>query len=86
MSVVDAYHAVLRERGYVADSAQLAAVAEKVPGAHIKILCAPGERLSDHDQDVGSYRYCIINMAAQSSQELQDHYEQVTALLPFVFA
>lgn len=70
----------------IPDENALANVEHRFPGTHIKILCAAGERLSDHDQDVGSYRYCIINMAAQSSQELQDHYEQVTALLPFVFA
>ncbi len=70
----------------IPDENALARVEHRFPGTHIKILCAAGERLSDHNQDVGSYRYCIINMAAQSPKELHDHYEQVTALLPFVFA
>ena len=70
----------------IPDENALARVEHRFPGTHIKILCAAGERLSDHNQDVGSYRYCIINIAAQSPQELHDHYAQVTARLPFVFA
>jgi len=70
----------------IPDEKALSDVEQRFPGTHIKILCAAGEGLSDHDQDVGSYRYCIINMAAQSPQELHDHYAQVTARLPFVFA
>ena len=64
----------------------LAAIAERVPGAHIKVLCAKGERLSDHDQDVGSYRYCITNLAAPSREELHARYAVVEQLLPFRFA
>ena len=70
-------------RGY---KQKLAAIAERVPGAHIKVLCAKGERLSDHDQDVGSYRYCITNLAAPSREELHARYAVVEQLLPFRFA
>lgn len=70
----------------VPQAAQLAEIAQRVPGAHIKILCAPGERLSDHDQDVGSYRYCITNLAAPSREELHARYALVEQLLPFRFA
>ncbi len=65
---------------------QIARFQQRFPGAQVKVLCAPGERLSDHDQDVGSYRYCIINMAAQSLSELESHYEEAKSLLPFSFA
>ncbi len=65
---------------------QISQFQQRFPSAQAKILCAPGDRLSDHDQDVGSYRYCIINMAAQSLAELESHYEEAKSLLPFSFA
>ena len=70
----------------VPQAAELAAVAREVPGALIKILCAPGERLSDHDQDVGSYRYCIVNLAAPSRELLHARYAVIEKLLQFRFA
>ena len=70
----------------VPQAPELAALAQRVPGAHVKILCAPGERLSDHDQDVGSYRYCIINLAAPSAEELHARYAEAEKLLAFRFA
>lgn len=69
----------------VPQAAELAAVEREVPGALIKILCAPGERLSDHDQDVGSYRYCIVNLAAPSRELLHARYAVVEKLLQFSF-
>lgn len=66
--------------------AQLAELKQRVPSAHVKILCAPGERLSDHDQDVGSYRYCITNLAAPSREELHARYAIAEQLLQFRFA
>ena len=69
----------------VPQARELAAVEREVPGALVKILCAPGERLSDHDQDVGSYRYCIVNLAAPSREQLHARYAVVEKLLPFGF-
>lgn len=65
---------------------QQASVVARFPGAHIKLLCQPGDRLSHHDQDVGSYRYCIVNMAAASRQALMQQYSDAESLLPFHFA
>mgnify|MGYP000284681887 CR=1 FL=1 len=70
----------------VPDHAQIDEVEQRYPETQLNILCAPGERLSDHDQDVGSYRYCIVNMAAQSKSELYAHYAELQQLLHFEFA
>jgi hypothetical protein len=65
---------------------ELARVKERFPGTVIQVLCAPGERLSEHDQDVGSYRYCIVNLGAPTREELLARYEQVERMLPFTWA
>ena len=70
----------------VPSAATLARLHQLVPVPHVEPLCAAGERLSDHDQDVGSFRYCIVNMAAQSKSELYAHYAELQQLLHFEFA
>jgi hypothetical protein len=60
-------------------------VAERFPVANVKVLCAPGERLSDHDQDIGSWRYCIVNLSAPSREVLMERYAEVERRLPFQF-
>jgi len=69
----------------VPNQAQLDELAQRFPGTLTKILCAPGERLSDHDQDVGSYRYCIINLAAPQRDTLHARFAEAEALLQFHF-
>jgi hypothetical protein len=64
--------------------ADLDAVEARFPGTLVSILCAPGDRLSRHDQDVGSYRYCIVNMSAGDVESLHGHYAEVQRMLPFV--
>ncbi|WP_224360519.1 ATP-grasp domain-containing protein [Hyalangium versicolor] len=65
---------------------EIAAVKERFPGTIIKVLCTPGEKLSQQDQDVGSFRYGIINMGAPTRAELFSRYQQVEELLPFEFS
>ena len=65
---------------------EIARVKERFEGAVVQVLCAPGERLSDHDQDVGSYRYAIVNLGAPTREELFARYTEVEQLLPFGFA
>ncbi|MET0405461.1 MAG: hypothetical protein ABW123_23795, partial [Cystobacter sp.] len=65
---------------------ELARVKERFPDVVIQLLCAPGERLSEHDQDVGSYRYCIVNLGAPTREELHARYAQVERMLPFTWA
>jgi len=64
---------------------EIARVKERYPDAVVQVLCAPGERLSDLDQDVGSYRYGIINLGASTREELFARHEQVERMLPFHF-
>ncbi|HRI68167.1 MAG TPA: ATP-grasp domain-containing protein [Polyangium sp.] len=65
---------------------RIAEVEKRFGGAHVKLLCAPGERLSDRDQDVGSFRYCIVNMHARSREQLAADYSEACDLLLFGFA
>lgn len=70
----------------VPSAEEISQVKERFPGTIIQVLCAPGERLSDHDQDVGSYRYGIINLGAPSRDELFERYQQVERMIPFRFS
>lgn len=65
---------------------QIKQVEARFPGTCVQVLCSPGELLSDHDQDVGSYRYCIVNMAAPSAAELHRRFDEAEKMLPFSFA
>ena len=76
----DAY--VLR----VPDQIQINRVIKRYPGSNVKILCHEGQRLSDDDQDIGSYRYAIVNMSAQTRDNLYQAYEQVQLMLSFDFS
>ena len=70
----------------VPSEAELAALAERVPGVTVKVLCRAGERLSEHDQDVGSWRYAIVNLSAPSEDELETRWREVQAGLVFGFS
>jgi biotin carboxylase len=58
-------------------------VLAKYPGTDIRIYAKVGEKLSAQDQDVGSYRYGIINMGARTYDELLENYAEVRRMLPF---
>lgn len=64
---------------------QLEQARRRFPGIVIKVLCSAGERLSDHDQDVGSFRYAIVNMGAPSAEELYADYAELERMLTFRF-
>ncbi len=61
-------------------------VKERFPGTLVQILCEPGRRLSSYDQDMGSFRYCIVNISAPDREELHARYRAVEPALPFHFA
>ncbi|WP_434385458.1 ATP-grasp domain-containing protein [Melittangium boletus] len=69
----------------VPSAQEIARVKERFEGVVVQVLCAPGERLSDHVQDVGSYRYAIVNVDAPTREELFARYTEVEQLLPFGF-
>jgi hypothetical protein len=55
------------------------------PDAIVNIMVKPGERLSRLDQDVGSFRYAIVNLGAPSVDDLHARWSEVDRLLPFHF-
>jgi biotin carboxylase len=57
----------------------------RFPGASVKPHCLAGEQLSNNDQDVGSFRYCIVNLGAKNTLALHASYAQLRALIPFEF-
>ena len=71
--------------GAVPSDAEIASVKSMFPGTIVRVLCAAGDRLSDHDQDVGSFRYCIVNMSAESAEALYSSYDEVVRKLTFQF-
>lgn len=49
------------------------------------ILVAVGELLSEIRQDVGSFRYAIVNLGGADAADLDTRWETARALLPFGF-
>jgi biotin carboxylase len=67
-------------------STDLKTMKKQFPGLIVHPLCQQGSRLSDYDQDVGSFRYAIVNLSAPSAEELHARYQKVERALPFRFA
>jgi hypothetical protein len=65
---------------------ELAQARARFPGLDVKVLCKPGERLGEQDQDVGSYRYGIVNLSAATREALEADWGEAERLLPFEFA
>lgn len=65
---------------------QIAALKDRFPDAIVEIHAVAGKRLSDQMQDVGSYRYGLVNIGANSQQELEEKFEICKQLLQFRFA
>ena len=64
---------------------EIARVRNEYPMINIKILCSKGQRLSQICQDLDSYRYGLINLAAQTLVDLHKAYAFVEATLTFDF-
>ena len=64
---------------------QLARVYHTFSAINIKILCEKGQRLSEIRQDVSSYRYAVVNLAAHTVDELHKAYASVKEILTFTF-
>lgn len=63
----------------------LAALGKEFPEMQVKILGRVGQRLSAQAQDVGSYRYCIVNLGASSRTELFARFARIEESLHFDF-
>ena len=58
----------------------------RYPELHLQLLCHAGDRLSDHDQDVGSYRYAIVNSSAPDHARLRQELDEIRGELERRFA
>ncbi len=61
------------------------ALVERFPDARIEISASPGKLLSDVMQDGNSFRYGLINIGADSHEELNAKFELCKSLLEFQF-
>jgi hypothetical protein len=65
---------------------QLDNLSNKFPDARVEICATTGKLLSDAMQDGKSYRYGLINIGADSEEELAAKFELCRSLLDFRFA
>lgn len=71
----------------VPDAANLAAVAEAVPGAEVHPTVKVGQRLSElRDQDAFSYEIATVRLGARDQEELLQRFRQVSDMLDFEFS
>jgi biotin carboxylase len=66
-------------------AAQIAHVEELYPTTHVQIYATEGKCLSEQIQDSASFRYGLVNLGAQSEEELLQRFEHCKQLLPFEF-
>ena len=62
-----------------------ARVIDRFSGAEIYVWVAPGDLLSEHQQDGQSFCYGRINLGARDMQEVQEKFAECMRLLPFTF-
>ena len=65
---------------------RLADIRRRFPDTVVKFLCEEGQWLSQHPQDLASYRYGIVNMGGSSHEELDLAFREVARLLEVQFA
>lgn len=65
---------------------QVSELTRKFPDARIEISVAAGQFLSDIMQDGKSFRYGLINIGANSDEELNAKFESCKNALPFEFS
>lgn len=68
------------------EPARLEAIHRRFPDTLVKFLCQQGQWLSQHPQDLSSYRYRIVNMGGRSRADLDAGFRDVARLLAVQFA
>jgi len=66
-------------------AADLARLRARFPDATVQIPGKVGRRLSEQGQDLGSFRYGIVNLGGDSPADIEARWVEVQRLLPFVF-
>ena len=65
---------------------EVAALEADFPGTMIDIQVVEGQRLSSlPEQDSYSYALALVWMGADSAEQLLEHYDRLSARLPFEF-
>ncbi len=59
---------------------------KKNPDARVEIFGKKGARLSNGLQDMGSFRYCVINLGGRDKQDLFNRFRESTKYLRFEFS
>lgn len=65
---------------------EISALRSKMPDARVEVTAEEGRRLSDGMQDGRSFRYCVVNLGADSDEELEAKLELCERALDFRFA
>jgi len=60
--------------------------ARRFPEAFLEVLVKEGEKLSDELQDDYSFRYALIDLAAEDREALLQQFDEAKELLTFAFA
>ena len=60
-------------------------IKSKYADANIEILAKTGKRLSDQIQDSGSFRFGLVNIGADSYEDLELKFEDCLGMLPYSF-
>jgi biotin carboxylase len=60
-------------------------VREKFPDALVSVIATEGNKLSEQTQDTDSFRYGLINIGANSLDELEEKRATIEKMLPFEF-
>jgi hypothetical protein len=64
---------------------EIASVLQKFSDTRVQIYATTGKRLSEQVQDASSYRYGLIDLGAQSVEELESKFEECKSMLTFDF-
>ncbi|MBX9950328.1 MAG: ATP-grasp domain-containing protein [Candidatus Obscuribacterales bacterium] len=67
----------------VPDQDNIQSVEQQFPGAMVQVIATEGKKLSDQLQDAHSYRYGLINMGADSEEELVRDFENASNMLNY---
>ncbi len=67
----------------VPDQANIDAVEKQFPDSIVQVIASKGKKLSEQLQDSNSFRYGLINMGADSQEELVKNFEKASSMLNF---
>jgi biotin carboxylase len=70
----------------VPSAEEIARLRHRFPDMRVRVLCRPGRRLSDEQQDRTSYRYGLVNLGAGSIEQLNAAFAEAKAGLTFELA